>query len=135
MPLGNEHTRTTILADDAGIVNLRNTSMASALRIQCIMKRHRPGPHERIEAVGGIRQLTMLGSEERWLLSEEQAIFNLRAGINTFFTHEGGRTADVRIGKHTVNGQVHYYLTTEPDGYRPNNLLSLGTCPLPVAGR
>ena len=94
--------------------------MAIDVQVRCINKRNRPGPHERIQNIGGIN-----ADGGRWKLSEEEAIAGKKAGKWTFYTNVSGRRAYVRIGRHLGRE----YLTTEPDGQQPNNLLALPECP------
>ena len=94
--------------------------MATDVQIQCINKTDRYNPHERIRNVGGIKN-----DGTRWKLGEDAAIAGMKAGQWTFYTMVSGRRANVRIGIHLG----HEYLTTEPDGQQPNNLLSLPECP------
>jgi len=104
------------------------------LQVDCIVKRDRTSPFERIHAIGGPLPVTaglpvaglLSGGETRWQKNEDVAISELSLRTNTFYTNEGGVRANVRIGKRTTEtGGTHYYLTTEPDGYPPNNLLKL----------
>jgi hypothetical protein len=110
--------------------------MAIDRQVQCIIKRHRPGPHERIQAIGGLTPAkSLLGDPTNWQENEDIAIIQIRGGTHTYYTMEGGKRANVRIGKHTTDKgtpkeRAHEYLTTEADGYPPNNLLSLPDCPL-----
>jgi hypothetical protein len=94
--------------------------MAIDVQVQCINKRNRPGPHERIQSIGGLN-----GDGTRWKLSEDEAIAGMKAAKWMFYTNVSGRRASVRIGYHLGRE----YLTTEPDGQQPNNLLSLPECP------
>lgn len=94
--------------------------MAADVQVQCINKRDRQSPHERIKSIGGVRT-----DGVRWKLGEDEAIAGMKAGTWTFFTNVNNRRANVRIGHHLG----HEYLTTEPDGQQPNNLLALPECP------
>jgi hypothetical protein len=94
--------------------------MAIDVQVQCINKRDRPGPHERIQNIGGVNP-----DGGRWKLREDQAIAGMKVGTWTFYTNVSGARANVRIGRHLGNE----YLTTEPDGLPPNNLLRLPECP------
>lgn len=94
--------------------------MAFDVQIQCIRKTDRMNPHERIQAVGGTN-----ADGTRWRLSEDDAIAGIEAGKWRFWTAGGGHSVWVIIATH--NGRK--YLKTEPDGVRPDNLLSLPECP------
>ena len=52
------------------------------------------------------------------------AIRDIHTGIHVYYTEVNGRRANVRVV--TVNGVQH--LTTNPDGYKPNNLDNLPDC-------
>ena len=94
--------------------------MAFDVQIQCIRKRDRENPHERIQAVGGVN-----ADGTRWRLSEDDAILGIKQGKWRFWTTGGGRSVWVEIATH--NGRE--YLKTAADGVRPDNLLSLPECP------
>ncbi len=96
--------------------------MAERVQVQCVTKRDRRNPHERIEGVGGMQ------SGKPWYLSEDQAIREIEAPAPRwmFFTRVNGREAVVIVAVH--NGRK--YLKTTADGYEPNNLLALSACPL-----
>lgn len=109
--------------------------MAIELRIQCVNKRQRPGPHERIQNIGGMFQPPPASPQSptppalAWRMSEIEALAKMHAGTHTFYTNVGGKRADVRIGKHlSSHGSPREYLTTEPDGLPPNDLLALPEC-------
>jgi Protein of unknown function (DUF3892) len=86
----------------------------------CINKRgNHYNQHERIQAIGGVVSGT------RWKDSEETAIANVRRDPRSYYVSVGGRSVWVVLASH--NGRA--YLKTEPDGYSPDNLLSLPECP------
>jgi hypothetical protein len=89
-------------------------------QITCITKRDRNNPHERIEGVGGAQ------SGAPWYLPEDQAIRGIENGSMSFYTHVGRYTADVVVAVHLGRK----YLKTTADGYSPDNLLSLSSCPI-----
>jgi hypothetical protein len=94
--------------------------MTTRVEIQCITKRDRTNPHERIEGVGGFH------NGQPWYLPEDQAIAGIKNGTYAFYTNVNGRAVDVIIAVH--NGRE--YLKTVADGYEPNNLLCLSACPI-----
>jgi len=58
-------------------------------------------------------------------ITEDQAIREIEGGVNTYYVNQGGRRADIEV----VQGKKRKFLKTKPDGYVPNNLLSLPHCP------
>lgn len=88
------------------------------LQISCINKTNRQDAHERIRNVGGIY------NNQRWKMTEDEAISAIERGQHSFFVMRPDRVKVVvaqRLG--------HKYLKTEPDGEQPNNLLALPECP------
>lgn len=94
--------------------------MTTDVQIECIRKRDRQNPHEKIAGVGGGK--TML---TQWYLSLDQAIQRALDGTSRFWTTGGGKSVWVIVAYH--NG--HPYLKTENDGIQPDNLLALPECP------
>jgi hypothetical protein len=92
--------------------------MADNVLIQCINKRDRQSPHERISHVGG-------SSNGVWKLAVEEAIVGIETGRWRFYTNVNGQAVWVIVA---VN-EGRKYLKTENDGLHPNNLLSLPECP------
>jgi hypothetical protein len=90
------------------------------VEIQCVTKRERFNPHERIEGVGGFH------NGKPWYLSEDQAIAGMKNGTYDFYTNVNGRMVIVVVAIH----MGREYLKTVADGYEPNNLLSLSACPM-----
>lgn len=95
--------------------------MADDYRVLCSVKRReQPGAHERIQGIGG-----MHGGKIPWRHTRDDAIKNIDdKKIRYYVQLSDGRTVDVIAPKATPR-----YLTTEPDGERQNNLLSLPDCP------
>jgi hypothetical protein len=73
-------------------------------------------PDERIEFIGN--------QAGKWKMSEDAAIRAIENYTSSFFTLVNGREADVVVAIH--NGRK--YLKARPDGYSPDNLLSLPEC-------
>ena len=61
----------------------------------------------------------------RWKDSEDVAIANVKRDQTSYYVSVGGRSVWVVVASH--NGRE--YLKTQPDGYSPDNLLSLDECP------
>lgn len=57
----------------------------------------------------------------------DNAILGIEQGKWAFFTSVGGSRAKVVVAHHPLLNRK--YLTTTPDDYRKNNLLSLAECP------
>lgn len=86
-----------------------------ALQVTCITKRGgHYNAHERIQAIGGVN----------WSHTEDQAIANVERNPESYYVAAGGKSVWVVVAKH--NGRK--YLKTQPDGYSPDNLLSLPEC-------
>jgi hypothetical protein len=94
--------------------------MADTYRVSCINKRQHQNPHERIERIGGV-----LDNGTAWTLPEDSAIAGIRSGKWDFWVSVGGKSVWIVVAEH----EGRPYLKTEPDGYAPNNLLSLPECP------
>ena len=97
--------------------------MATRHQVSCINKRgDHHDPHERISHIGGVNH-----DNSRWRLTEDEAIKAIEDGKYEFFVSVNGKTVNVVVAKH----KERKYLKTEPDGYSPDNLLSLPECPKP----
>ena len=83
-----------------------------------------PDPDYRIDKIGGATGAK--GTNGPWRLTIDQAIAGMRSGAWTFFVNVHGREVDVLIKRHPKSGRD--YLTTEADGFPPNNLLRLPDC-------
>ena len=92
--------------------------MTQNAQVKCINKRNRQSAHERIENIGGY-------GNGPWKISEAQAIAYIKSREWAFYVSVNGHSVWVVIATH--NGRE--YLKTEPDGYSPDNLLSLPECP------
>jgi hypothetical protein len=90
------------------------------IEVKCIKKTNRSDPHERIHGIGGLN-----ADGSRWYLPENDAIAGIDLGKWRFWTAGGGKSVWVVIATHAGRR----YLKTEPDGFHPNNLLSLPECP------
>ena len=84
-------------------------------QITCINKRVHQNPHERIE---------FIGQRGNWKISEDNAIRRIELGQDSFYVMVNGKSVDVMVATH----EGRKYLKTVPDGYAPNNLLSLPEC-------
>ncbi|MEO8563890.1 MAG: DUF3892 domain-containing protein [bacterium] len=112
----------TIFAERRIVVkSMRKYTMAADIQVRCINKADRTNFYERIRNIGGLN-----ADGSRWKLGEDEAIAGMKTGRWTFYTSVNNVRANVRIGWHHLKPQ---YLTTEPDGYQPNNLLALPECP------
>jgi hypothetical protein len=98
----------------------RSAAMAEYVQIQCVSKRPRQDPHQRISHVGGVNP-----NGTRWKLGEDEAIAGIRQDKWSFYVHTGGARVDVIIATHNGNP----YLKTRADGLQPDNLLALPECP------
>ena len=94
--------------------------MVSNHRIDCVTKRDRPNPHERITHVGGANS-----DGSRWKLSQEDAIRDIERGKYAFYVVVNRRRVNVVVA---VSRYGNKYLKTEADGVQPNNLLNLPEC-------
>ncbi|MBA4375800.1 MAG: DUF3892 domain-containing protein [Anaerolinea sp.] len=95
--------------------------MVIRAQIMCINKSDRTNFYERIKFIGGVNP-----DGKRWKLSEDVAIIGIEQGQYSFYVSVRGVSVDVVIAK-TDTGKK--YLKTVPDGFEPNNLLSLPECP------
>lgn len=71
-------------------------------------------PDRRMQGIGGIG----------WYMRVDEVLANLDRG-ETFYVNVAGRQVRVIPGKHTSGRR---YITTEGDGFPPNNLLNLPRC-------
>lgn len=95
------------------------SDMPQMLQINCVNKSNRLSAHERITHVGGYKPKV-------WRLTQEEAIWLIKANSVTFYTEVNGVQARGVVAT-TIHGRE--YIKTENDGDQPNNLLSLPECP------
>jgi hypothetical protein len=72
------------------------------------------------------RRIDRLGGPG-WNDSIDNVIDFIQRGHHRFWTSVAGRSVWVIVGQHPASGR--HYLTTEGDGFPPNNLLNLPRCP------
>jgi Protein of unknown function (DUF3892) len=84
-----------------------------ATEISCIIPDSND-PDARIDGVGGLD----------WTKDEDTVIAEIEGGAK-YFVNVDGKEVEVEVAE--LNGRK--FLKTEADGYTPNNLLSLPTCP------
>lgn len=84
-----------------------------ATEISCIIPDGND-PDRRIDAVGGVG----------WTKDEDAVIAEIEAGAK-YFVEVDGKEVEVEVAEN----DERKYLKTAADGYVPNNLLSLPTCP------
>lgn len=93
--------------------------MATRRRVSCTKKGLGTHHYNHILGIGGVID------GERWYHTEAQAIRNIKNGTYSYYVSVNGVSVNVIIA--TYDG--YEYLKTEPDGYRPNNLINLPHCP------
>jgi hypothetical protein len=95
--------------------------LATRVQIQCINKKNRLDPHDRINHVGGLN-----ADQTRWKLTETDAIAGIDEGKWSFYVvNPRGGVVEVIV----VTRLGHRYLKTVADGDQPDNLLALPECP------
>lgn len=72
------------------------------------------------------RRIDRLGGPD-WNDSIDNVIRFIKSGAHRFWTSVGGKSVWIIVTTHPTSGRD--YLTTEGDGFPPNNLLSLPRCP------
>ena len=85
------------------------------VQVTCVNKQPRNNSHEGITHVGG----------SNWHWTRQQVIDSINGKTNTFFTHVGGKRAEVAV----VSVPKGPYLRTHADGEWNDNLLALPECP------
>lgn len=76
----------------------------------------------RIQGIGGVNP-----NGSNWYLPIDNAIQAIRDRKWDFYVEVGGRRVAVIVEQHAQSKR--FYLTTEGDGFPPNNLLRLPRCP------
>ena len=87
------------------------------VQVTCIRKPHPQSPHEHITHLGGVN----------WHLPRPDVIRRIENKIDTFYTFEGGKRANVLVRREPGKDP---YVQTAADGYWTNNLLELNECRL-----
>ncbi len=88
-------------------------------RIDCTTK-DGPDPDYRIDGFGGVN-----ADATRWYLSLDDLLAWIDRG-HTFWVMVAGKRVNVIAMRHPRSGRR--YVTTEADGFPPNNLLNLPNC-------
>ncbi len=92
-----------------------------ARHVQCVNKRDRLNPHERILNIGGVE------NGARWKRTQTDAIGDVERDSSSYYV--ATRSGDSVWVIVRVSPYGHKYLTTQADGESQNNLLSLPECP------
>lgn len=90
-------------------------------RVECINKKDRDNPWERITHIGGFNE-----NGTRWSLTQQEAIDGINSGKWRFWVACKPESVWVIVSESRFGNE---YLTTEADGETQNNLLSLPECP------
>jgi hypothetical protein len=95
--------------------------MTMSRQVQCVNKRDRPNPHERILNIGGV------DAGARWKRSQIDAIADVERDASSYYVvdRRANQTVWVIV---RVSQYGNKYLTTQADGDSQNNLLSLEEC-------
>jgi len=90
------------------------------IEIKCI-RRDGADTDRRIDRFGGFH------NGKPWGLSIDELIDWILNQGHTFFVDVAGRRVEVVVMRHPVSKRL--FVTTEADGFPPNNLLRLPECP------
>lgn len=93
--------------------------MAIKGQIECIRKRDRDSPWDRISHVGGVHP-----DGTRWKMTQERAVHLMEEG-GGFYVTVSGKAAWCEVA---TGPQGNKYIKTAEDGDLPNNLLNLPEC-------
>ena len=91
----------------------------TSYRVDCINKRDRFSPFERIDHLGGEWPF-------HWKHTEDEVIRGILDVGDDYFTMSGSRQIPLAV----IDGGHRKYLRSKPDGLLPDNLLSLPECSL-----
>jgi hypothetical protein len=95
--------------------------MARHLRIRHVVRTDRPGAHEQIQAICGIKP-----DGSHWSLTQNEAISQVEEGTSIFYVERaGGRRFDVIVA---MDFHARKYLKTVSDGEQPDELFYLPNC-------
>jgi hypothetical protein len=92
-----------------------------ASQITCIHKPDRYSDHEAILSVGGVR-----GGGGNFYITREQCADDIRSRRESYFVHVGGYRVEVTAYQRPGGGP--WFIKTQPDATRKDNLLSLPEC-------
>ena len=89
-------------------------------QVTCV-RRDGADPDRRIDGIGGH------DGQKQWYLAIDEAIRWIETRKAGFWVRANGESVWVIVKVHPTSNRK--YLTTEADGFPPNNLLSLPECP------
>jgi Mor family transcriptional regulator len=84
------------------------------VQVTCVTKPDRNSSHEHITHLGG----------RTWYWPVQDVITSIENGINTFYTYDGHRRANIKVRER--NGRK--FVQTRADGEWTDNLLALDAC-------
>ena len=97
--------------------------MAVRHRVTCT-KKDGADADRRIDGIGGATGA--VNTNGPWYLPIDKAIASIKKGEFEFYVLVDNRQVNVVVRSHPTTGRE--YLTTEADGFPPNNLLKLPDC-------